>query len=61
MSQPEILRGKVTGYPSEQKGMVEVALGAFSADGETILARMGQWPGFTGCPKSGTRWKLRCR
>ncbi len=42
MSQPEILRGKVTGYPSGQKGMVEVALGAFSADGETILARMGQ-------------------
>jgi len=36
-----ILRGKVTAYPDEEnKGLVEVAVGAFDEDGEKVFARM---------------------
>ncbi len=36
-----ILRGKVTAYPDgENKGLVEVAVGAFDGDGEKVFARV---------------------
>lgn len=38
--QPSVLRGKVTAYPAEKdRGLVEVAIGAYQQDGDTLLAR----------------------
>jgi len=36
----ELLRGQVTAYPTGQKGLVEVGVGAFSKDGDKIFARV---------------------
>lgn len=41
-----ILRGKVTAYPEDAKGLVEVAVGAYGEEGDKVLARME--PSLTG-------------
>ncbi len=39
----EILRGKVVSYPAEKdKGLVEVSIGAYDKDGDTVYARVEQ-------------------
>ncbi len=35
-----ILRGKVTSYPEDAKGLVEVAIGAWGKEGDKVLARV---------------------
>ncbi len=43
MAEREILRGKVLSYPSEKnKGLVEVAIGAYDKSGDTVYARVEQ-------------------
>lgn len=43
MTEREILRGRVTAYPDEQnKGLVEVAIGACDENGDTVYARVEQ-------------------
>lgn len=43
MAQREILRGKVTSYPAEgDKGLVEVSIGAYGQESDTIYARVEQ-------------------
>lgn len=43
MTEREVLRGKVTSYPSESgKGLVEVSIGAYDEENDTIYARVGQ-------------------
>ncbi len=43
MAEREILRGKVTSYPAdEDKGLVEVSIGAYDQDGDTVYARVEQ-------------------
>lgn len=43
MTEREILRGKVTSYPSESdKGLVEVSVSAYDKEGSTVYARMEQ-------------------
>jgi len=36
----ELLRGKVTAYPKDDKGLVEVEVGAFTSEGNKIFARV---------------------
>lgn len=41
MTEREVLRGKVTAYPTEDdKGLVEVSIGAYDKDSSTVYARM---------------------
>ena len=43
MAEREILRGKVLSYPAEEnKGLVEVSIGAYDKDGDTVYARVEQ-------------------
>lgn len=43
MTERGILRGKVTAYPEgEDKGLVEVAVGAYGEEGDTVYARVEQ-------------------
>ncbi len=43
MGEREILRGRVTAYPSEQdKGLVEVSIGAYDQANDTVYARVEQ-------------------
>ena len=43
MAERELLRGKVTSYPADSdKGLVEVSIGAYDQENDTIYARMGQ-------------------
>ena len=43
MAEREILRGKVLSYPAEKdKGLVEVSIGAYAKDGDTVYARVEQ-------------------
>lgn len=43
MAEREILRGKVLSYPAEKdKGLVEVSIGAYAEDGDTVYARVEQ-------------------
>ena len=43
MGKREILRGKVTSYPADgDKGLVEVSIGAYDENGDTVYARVEQ-------------------
>ena len=43
MAEREILRGKVLSYPAEEnKGLVEVSIGAYDKNGDTVYARVEQ-------------------
>lgn len=43
MAEREVLRGKVTSYPTDSdKGLVEVSVGAYDEENDTIYARVGQ-------------------
>lgn len=43
MGKREILRGKVTSYPADgDKGLVEVSVGAYDQENDTLYARAGQ-------------------
>lgn len=43
MAEREILRGKVVSYPAEKnKGLVEVSIGPYDQDGDTVYARVWQ-------------------
>ena len=43
MTEREILRGKVLSYPAEKdKGLVEVSIGAYDKNGDTVYARVEQ-------------------
>lgn len=43
MAEREVLRGKVTSYPTDSdKGLVEVSIGAYDEENDTICARVGQ-------------------
>ena len=43
MAEREVLRGKVTSYPADSdKGLVEVSIGAYDEENDTIYARVGQ-------------------
>ncbi len=43
MAERELLRGKVTSYPADSdKGLVEVSIGSYDQENDTIYARMGQ-------------------
>lgn len=43
MAEREILRGKVTSYPAEEyKGLVEVSIGAYDENSDTVYARVEQ-------------------
>lgn len=42
MAEYATLRGKVTAYPEQEKGLVEVQIGAFDSKRNTVQARAGQ-------------------
>ena len=43
MAEREILRGKVTSYPTDSdKGLVEVSISAYDGENDTVYARVGQ-------------------
>lgn len=43
MAEREILRGKVTSYPADSgKGLVEVSIGAYDQENDTVYAQVGQ-------------------
>ena len=52
MAEREILRGKVLSYPAEEnKGLVEVSIGAYDKNGDTVYARVEQgMSGFSSSP-----------
>lgn len=55
MAERVLLRGKVTAYPADRsKGLVEVRIGAYQKDKDTVHARIGQTvPGLYWLPEVG--------